>query len=63
VARNGSFQVDSDCTVRFNLIVLDAAEREQWLDMRGLLVNGGQEILAIETDPGAMVTGRLSVAQ
>jgi len=63
VARNGSFQIDSDCTVRFNLIVLDAAEREQWLDMRGLLVSGGQEILAIETDPGAMVTGRLSVAQ
>jgi len=30
------------------------------LRMRGQLVNGGREILAIETDPGAMVAARLN---
>jgi len=63
IARNGSFQVDSDCVVQFDLVVLDPAGREQWLRMRGILVSGGQEILGIETDPGAMVSARLSAPQ
>jgi hypothetical protein len=32
------------------------------ISMRGFLVNGGREILAIQTDPGAMVAGRFTAA-
>jgi hypothetical protein len=30
------------------------------MTMRGFLVEGGKEILAFQTDPGAMVAARLS---
>jgi hypothetical protein len=30
------------------------------MNMRGFLVNGGKEILAFQTDPGAMVSARLT---
>jgi hypothetical protein len=60
VARNASFSVDSDCTVTFDLIVVGENQRLITLRMRGQLVNGGREILAIETDPGAMVAARLN---
>jgi hypothetical protein len=60
---NGSFQVESDCSVRF-LLTLPAqdgqAAQPSSLTMRGFLVNGGKEILAFQTDPGAMVAARLS---
>jgi len=52
---NNSFQVGSDCTVRFRLVV----PGQQPMTMRGFLVNGGKEILAFQTDPGAMVAARL----
>ena len=60
VAENGTFQVDSDCSVHFVLtlppgpspIVIPP------MTMRGFLVNGGKEILAFQTDPGAMVAAR-----
>jgi hypothetical protein len=54
--REGDFQVDSDCTVRFTLTLPDSP----LLTMRGFLVNGGKEILAFQTDPGAMVSARLT---
>jgi hypothetical protein len=57
VAQNGSFQVESDCSVRFSLILPDP---DGTLTMRGFLVNGGMEILAFQTDPGAMVSARFS---
>ena len=47
-------QVDSDCTVHFVLKLQNADAT-----MRGYLVNGGKEILAFQTDPGAMVAARL----
>ena len=63
IAQNGSFQVDSDCSVRFVLTAptqdgqgADAAP----MNMRGFLVNGGKEILAFQTDPGTMVSARLT---
>jgi hypothetical protein len=62
--RNKSFQVDSDCSVRFNL-TLPAANGETTepppINLRGFLVNGGKEVLAFQTDPGAMVAARLTV--
>jgi hypothetical protein len=58
VAQDGSFQVDSDCSVRFVLAVGDAP-----MTMRGFLVNGGKEILAFQTDPGAMVAARFTAVE
>jgi hypothetical protein len=61
-AGNGSFQVESDCSVRFQL-TLPARDGQAAglspMTMRGFLVNGGKEILAFQTDPGAMVSARL----
>ena len=53
VAENGSFQVDSDCSVHFVLTLPPSP-----MSLRGFLVRGGKEILAFQTDPGAMVTAR-----
>jgi hypothetical protein len=58
VARSGTFQVDSDCIVEFDVLLVGPDQRLVSLHMRGILVNGGREILAIQTDPGAMVAGR-----
>lgn len=63
IGENGSFEVDSDCAVRFALTL--PAQNAQGgepppMTMRGFLVEGGKEILAFQTDPGAMVAARLS---
>jgi hypothetical protein len=55
VVENGTFQVDSDCSVHF-LLTLPSGSSP--MTMRGFLVNGGKEILAFQTDPGAMVAAR-----
>jgi hypothetical protein len=63
IAENGSFQVDSDCSVRFGLTLpaQDGRAGEPLpMTMRGFLVNGGAEILAFQTDPGAMVAARFT---
>jgi len=58
---NGTFQVDSDCAVRFEFTLPAQDGGAAWLvAMRGFLVGGGKEILAFQTDPGAMVAARLS---
>ena len=60
---NGTFRVESDCSVQFKMTLpgkdgeaADSTPRS----MRGFLVNGGKEILAFQTDPGAMVAARFS---
>jgi len=60
VAENGSFQVDSDCSVNF---VLTVPSGPSPMNIRGFLVNGGKEILAFQTDPGAMVAARFRSAE
>jgi hypothetical protein len=55
VTENGSFQVDGDCSVHF---VLALPPEPSPMTMRGFLVSGGKEILAFQTDPGAMVAAR-----
>jgi|SRR5450432_130184 hypothetical protein len=58
---NGSFQVESDCSVQFKLTLPERdgqAADPTPRSMRGFLVNGGKEILAFQTDPGAMVAAR-----
>jgi glucoamylase len=63
VAENGSFRIESDCAVRFGLTLPaqdgKAAELST-MAMRGFLVSGGREILAFQTDPGAMVAARFT---
>ena len=63
IAENGSFQVESDCSVRFVLTPPAQDGRDtpsSPMTMRGFLVDGGKEILAFQTDPGAMVSARFS---
>jgi len=63
IAENGSFQVESDCSIRFELTLpaQDGRVAEPSpMTMRGFLVNGGKEILAFQTDPGAMVAARFT---
>jgi hypothetical protein len=52
---NGAFDVQSDCIVTFELDPSTANP----MKFRGILVNGGEEILAIQTDPGESVAARL----
>lgn len=63
IGENGSFRVESDCSVQFGLTV--PAEDGQAVEpplmtMRGFLASGGREILAFQTDPGAMVAAHFT---
>jgi hypothetical protein len=63
IAENGSFEVDTDCSVRFEWTLPDPDGQDSEpspMAMRGFLVNGGKEILAFQTDPGAMVAARFT---
>ena len=62
VAANGSFQVDSDCSVVFQLTLAapSGSADSTTMNMRGFLVSGGKEILAFQTDAGVTVAGRLT---
>ena len=63
VAANGTFRVDRDCSVLFQLTLPaepGSGVESSAMSMRGFLVNGGKEILAFQTDPGAMVAARLT---
>lgn len=60
VADNGTFKVDSDCTVHFTLTL---PPETLPMTMRGYLVNGGKKILAFQTDRGTMVAARLRSVQ
>jgi hypothetical protein len=63
IAENGSFEVDSDCSVRFEWTLPDPDGQDAEVSpmaMRGFLVNGGKQILAFQTDPGAMVAARFT---
>ena len=58
IAAESNVQVDGDCTLQFDLLLRTPEGDLMPMRMRGFLVNGGKEILAIQTDPGAMVSGR-----
>jgi hypothetical protein len=50
----GSYEVDSDCFVRIEL------RTEERIKLRGILVDGGRQILAIQTDPGKTVAAHFT---
>jgi len=63
IAENGSFRIESDCSVRLGLTLAaqDGQARDlSTMTMRGFLVSGGREILAFQTDPGTMVAARFT---
>jgi hypothetical protein len=49
LAATGTYEIDSDCTVRIELTPMK---------LRGILVNNGKEILAIQTDAGETVSAQ-----
>lgn len=54
---SGTFEVQSDCIITFEL----DPDTGNPMKFRGIIVQGGQEILAIHTDPGQSVASRLRV--
>jgi hypothetical protein len=58
----GSFQMEDDCTLEMSL-ELSSGESESvdvtW-NFRGVLVNGGNAVIGIESDPGSVATLGLS---
>lgn len=57
----GSVSVESDCIVQMRLSIPVANSRvSESMNFRGVLTNEGRDILAIQTDPGATVTGRFT---
>ena len=51
-AGSGTIVIDSDCIAQLTL----ALPSGDTVALRGVLVDGGKRILAIETDPGTTVT-------
>jgi len=51
LAADGTYEIDSDCTVRIELTPIN---------LRGFIVSGGKEILAIQTDAGETVSARFT---
>ena len=56
-ATDVAISVESDCTVEQELM-LPVEGNASPVKLRGILVDQGKEILAIQTDPGAMVSAR-----
>jgi hypothetical protein len=53
--------VESDCTMAIEATIPpEAGGTGTPMKLRGILVNGGKEILAIQTDPGWMVSGKFT---
>lgn len=53
--------VDSDCTVELGMAFsLEGDDPPVPVNLRGILVDAGKEILAIQTDPGALVSARFT---
>ena len=52
----GTITVDSDCFMQISM----ALPSGDSINLRGILVTNGKKILAMQTDPGAAVTGKFS---
>jgi hypothetical protein len=56
--------VESDCIVHLELALpAEAGETTTLMKLRGILINDGKEILAIQTDPGSTVSARFTARQ
>ncbi len=58
-----AISVESDCTVELELALpVEGNDTPAPMKLRGILVDAGKEILAIQTDPGAIVSARFTAA-
>jgi hypothetical protein len=61
VTADVTVNVESDCTMQLEFMVpVESGGTGTSMKLRGILVNGGNEILAIQTDPGWMVSGKFT---
>jgi hypothetical protein len=59
IATEGTYSVGSDCVVEAELTVpAGEGEAGELVRLRGMLVNGGKEVLAVQTDPGRVAGAR-----
>ena len=56
---SGTYEIDSDCIFEAELGIADANTANS-VKLRGVLVNEGKEVLAVETDPEQVASARLS---
>lgn len=56
---SGTYTVDTDCFVQVDFGLAEGVSSTS-IKLRGVLVNGGKEMLAIETDPGQVAAVRFS---
>lgn len=60
-ATDVDLSIESDCTMDMGLVLpIEGDETAKPLKLRGILVDAGREILAIQTDPGAVVSARFT---
>lgn len=58
---DGAWSMESDCVVRFDFALpVGDGKSAVPMKLRGILVNGGKQILAIQTDPGTVVSARFT---
>jgi hypothetical protein len=61
ITADGTFAVESDCITRFEFALpVKDGKATVPMKLRGILVNEGKEILAIQTDPGTVVSARFT---
>jgi hypothetical protein len=61
VTTSGAWSVESDCTVHFDLVLpVKGSKAPVPMKLRGILVNQGIQIFAIQTDPATVALGRLT---
>jgi hypothetical protein len=55
----GSYSVDSDCTAEISIGIAPNENAAELIGLRGVVVNGGKEILAVQTDPERVSVAKL----
>ena len=56
---SGTYSVDSDCTVQLEFGIAPDQDSSDLVKLRGILVNGGKEVLAVQTDPERVAVAKL----
>lgn len=59
-AGSGTFEVQDDCFVQLEFMLPGESGLPQEMNFRGILVDGGRELLGMATDPGTAVSFRLT---
>ena len=56
---SGTYSVDSDCTVQLEFGIAVEQDSSDLVKLRGVVVNGGREVLAVQTDPERVAVAKL----